>query len=611
MENSPSADPASPPDAKGSAVISADTSVDGVPLDVEEQQFLEELLRLTGREDRLTRHPLITPEQASHFRALLPELKEATRRGYKTKTKCDLLNRLILGLGIKPMSESMFATVLDTIDLGKVDDLHSKTERFRVLCMLEFGSFRYGYKILRTGRGRNGEPISDLWSKHFPTTKQIEESVGHKKADPPPIGLTRIPPGDLSVLGYLSGEATQKVNSLRDRLRLLLEKAISERTRDGAQLLALARREGTGDLANLLAQAGIPDSDRLLYNRLSAPSTSPYRELLDHAIESCTTLDENRIDRAKRDGRRNTLTYLAMHDVDVYVATSMRTPIHFANNHSFVQRLFHEGELAGWNLRYFDPTQSFVDDRILKGLTECLMIKRASVTVYNAQESDTFGKDAEAGVALAQGKPVIVYVARLFWDHPDLVGLYEMIDSAIRTERSEFLRALVGRNLISETDATAFSAPELSAIDVASRVLRANAHRVLSGMPTHQIEAELISHGYEPPKSEGGPQKLLEYATERVVNLERRALTFREIHPLSLQASPVDGVARGVIVTRTVGATAVVLRGLLVGGLEYIIADLDACWQLLEATTRSPVRVVAKDAVLTTAFWHEWQSLGS
>ena len=41
------------------------------------------------------------------------------------------------------------------------------------------------------------------------------------------------------------------------------------------------------------------------------------------------------------------------------------------------------------------------------------MLKRAGVTVYMAQKSDTFGKDSEASAALGQGKPVIVYVPKM------------------------------------------------------------------------------------------------------------------------------------------------------------------------------------------------------
>jgi hypothetical protein len=61
-------------------------------------------------------------------------------------------------------------------------------------------------------------------------------------------------------------------------------------------------------------------------------------------------------------------------------------------------------------LRHFDPTLSFVDDRITKGLIECLMIRRAKVTIYNAGEQDSLGKDSELAATLAQGKPVIAYI---------------------------------------------------------------------------------------------------------------------------------------------------------------------------------------------------------
>src|SRR5205807_1540880 len=119
-------------------------------------------------------------------------------------------------------------------------------------------------------------------------------------------------------------------------------------------------------------------------------------------------------------GLQNARTYMAMHDLNLYVATSMREPLHFTTNWAFVQGLFHAGHLSDWNLRYFDPTQAFLPDRIQKGLLECLMIKRAQLTVYNAQESDTFGKDSEAGVTLAQAKPVVVFVARLFDQQPTM-----------------------------------------------------------------------------------------------------------------------------------------------------------------------------------------------
>ena len=87
--------------------------------------------------------------------------------------------------------------------------------------------------------------------------------------------------------------------------------------------------------------------------------------------------------------------------------------------------------------------------------------------------------------------------------------------------------------------------------------------------------------------------------------LERRALIFRDVHPLSLQTSPTDGVARGVIVSRTIKATADVLKGLFLRNLQYEIVEDEWNWLLVDQITRSPVRVVTKDPILTTAFWSE------
>ncbi|HXC42858.1 MAG TPA: hypothetical protein VNY51_04955 [Candidatus Dormibacteraeota bacterium] len=44
-----------------------------------------------------------------------------------------------------------------------------------------------------------------------------------------------------------------------------------------------------------------------------------------------------------------------------------------------------------------------------KGLIECLMVKCAKVLVYCAGRKESYGKDAEAAMALSLGKPVIFY----------------------------------------------------------------------------------------------------------------------------------------------------------------------------------------------------------
>lgn len=73
------------------------------------------------------------------------------------------------------------------------------------------------------------------------------------------------------------------------------------------------------------------------------------------------------------------------------------------------ERIFMDGRLKEMNLRYFDPTLSAAGGHEDKGLIECLMVKCAKLLVYCAGEKESYGKDAEAAMALSLGKPVIFY----------------------------------------------------------------------------------------------------------------------------------------------------------------------------------------------------------
>jgi hypothetical protein len=119
------------------------------------------------------------------------------------------------------------------------------------------------------------------------------------------------------------------------------------------------------------------------------------------------------LEESRRRGGLNTSHYLALDYMDVYVATSMRERWEFEDVHITASDIFSQQVLEKLKLRYFDPTQSFLDNRIDKGLVEALMLKRARCTIYMAQETDTFGKDSELATTLAQGKPVIVFVPEL------------------------------------------------------------------------------------------------------------------------------------------------------------------------------------------------------
>ena len=573
-------------------------------IQTDSEALLEQLFKLTGREDRMDRKPILSSPQEMGYDALFPHLIEALQEGMDKKATCDLLNRILLVLGIKPFSCRFFEVVFNGVDFSKFNIVKDRVDKFRIICMLEYGSFRYGYKRLKSGVDKEkGVDIEKLWKKYFPSGESVNEQVKNFKSGLKPIGLEEIENKFLFTLGYLLSEKVTKINGYREKLRVLLDYASTTKdVIDYESLTKLAKERNINDLNNLVGESGLSNPERLLYPTFYAQNT-PYRNVLSEAKEECTTVDTDKIHETQEKGKLNTTTYLGMHDINVYVATSMRDPLHFTTNHAFVTALFREGDLKDWNLRYFDPTQSYVGDRVKKGLIESLMIKRADVTIYNAQEADTFGKDSEAAVALAQGKEVIVYVARLFADKEEFKSLYEKIDSSPRSEPEQLILLFKENKLLTSEDVKSLNRPEATKMDYVAFVAESNAKRILSSLPQNEINAELMHHGYSVPKDQS---TLIDYAAKHISLLEKRAITFKDVHPLSFQISSKDGVAHGVIVTRTVPDTSRILKGLMTGSIEYEIAETTDDTKLLEKTTHSPIRVVTKDPILTTAFWSEF-----
>lgn len=143
------------------------------------------------------------------------------------------------------------------------------------------------------------------------------------------------------------------------------------------------------------------------------------------AIKSKYGRFKARFDKAREQAVRNTDAYLSLvNDLDVYVATSMRSREDFRRMATNCEAIFQSELLAPLNLRYFDPTLSAASGHVDKGLIECLMVKCAKMLVYMAGERESYGKDAEAAMALSLGKPVIFHCeteakARFYKDiHP-------------------------------------------------------------------------------------------------------------------------------------------------------------------------------------------------
>lgn len=115
-------------------------------------------------------------------------------------------------------------------------------------------------------------------------------------------------------------------------------------------------------------------------------------------------------ERIKEIGKKNVQEYLSIDDLDVYIATSMREMNEFKSFKQLINEIFEHPDINKLNIRYFDPTIGYCDNRISKGLLEALMLKRAKITLYVAGLKDTFGKDSECASTLVQGKPVVVYI---------------------------------------------------------------------------------------------------------------------------------------------------------------------------------------------------------
>ncbi len=158
---------------------------------------------------------------------------------------------------------------------------------------------------------------------------------------------------------------------------------------------------------------------------------------------------------ARKAALDNTRLYLSMlGDLDVYVATSMRTRQDFRNMAETCERIFSDERLKGLNLRYFDPTLSAAGGHEDKGLIECLMVKCAKVLAYSAGDKESYGKDAEAAMALSLGKPVIFYCdqqqrGRFYRDVHPLSRLIEfetgIAVGAMVTDKLEDVSALIHR----------------------------------------------------------------------------------------------------------------------------------------------------------------------
>ncbi|MCC6649655.1 MAG: hypothetical protein IT348_00740, partial [Candidatus Eisenbacteria bacterium] len=250
------------------------------------------------------------------------------------------------------------------------------------------------------------QAFRELRSKTY--RELVEHFKGKRYATPemqlrgPIIPLKPIAADERYLISELACKAYEPIEEGEDPLILAeLLKAFKSAGAGKVRLGEIAKAASSANQENLQVQLCLP----LGASEFEDEEVSSETEIKKHVS---AVLEKFR--RAREGAVTNTKTYLSIcNELDVYVATSMRTRDDFRQMARNCATIFEDDRLKPLHLRYFDPTMSAAHCHEDKGLIECLMVNRAKCIVYFAQEKESWGKDAEAAMGLSLGKPVVIY----------------------------------------------------------------------------------------------------------------------------------------------------------------------------------------------------------
>lgn len=450
------------------------------------------------------------------------------------------------------------------------DQLKAGIRRVRGYAMLKSGNFRFAFQRLSEVE----EPHVlldrlDPWCRHAPA--ETSALCARRAALTRPTSQGDVIDGDATwLLGYLSSEGLNSDGKA-------LEK-ITEATR------------------------GAP-------NATTKQSVEAYRIAKDNLAK--LRAEQN---AARAMGKRNSVTYLTWDYVDVYVATSMRHFWEYEETHRFLKEVFSVELKDLPTIRHFDPTQSYCDSVIDKGLIESLMLKRARCTIYMAQDGDTLGKDSELAATLAQGKPVVAYVPQI-----RVAELGNYVKDLERRSIGYFkkkLHTLLADGFFDKPDNRERVTQLAKNIGFAFESAQAGseAYNILELVREFEKTRRFQIIGDEEGEFRKGNSERLEKAARFLaavesVAMDNRAETIRRKHPLSMQVHLETGVANGVLVARNARECAHLVRGVLTSSLSFDIKPEPETAEpiatvLIERETGSRFRVVTLDECLTNSFWN-------
>lgn len=275
--------------------------------------------------------------------------------------------------------------------IQSMEHLYWGLYRFYTDALLFFGNIRAAYRMLRT--------MSDSELIQFFSDRRFDTALLEGRG--PGLSLETIARDDrylISEMACKSYEADEQ--GVAGLQQALVEAFASFRKGGGRRATVRQLLEGDFLAANY--------ADRQQEFLFSSEEMGDTEIGSEDDLESRFGEIARRFTEARRKALRNTELYLSMVDqLDVYVATSMRSRDDFRQMAQLCETVFSDERLQRLHIRYFDPTLSAAKGHMDKGLIECLMVKCAKALVYCAGEKESYGKDAECAMALSQGKPVI------------------------------------------------------------------------------------------------------------------------------------------------------------------------------------------------------------
>lgn len=566
-------------------------------------QFELILGELTGKKTILTSLSIIEIEEANNH------INKFFQNNIPFEQSFDNFNRCLIFYGIKKTSKKFFLYYFYKNETNfTIRNFENNVNKYQKDVMRTYNTFSLAYEELNQN--------DEIFDKYLNCLNPI--SIIHYQKRTEWDSIIEIDNKFLKYLGYIAAAEAKKDDLEKKEINDFLEEVINNNSILEDKIININLLEDYFSKATLhridsLLRKIDKELGHSLFSSLFAVSKNDLKEL-QTKIKPFAEDEILIMQNTQNQAFSNLTNYLTADYMDFYVATSMRTEGDFISVNKFIKRLIHHENIKDLKLRYFNPTLSWIEDRVSKGLVEALMLKRASVTVYMAQKIDTFGKDSEASVSLGQGKPVIVYVPKLVIDElcldteklgnnslEELQDIYGNSDS-VGLDKQSLLSNIIEKLLKKATDKILITTLEKywDKFD-----LESESHRIKNDVIRKDFK-DLINSLKSEEKifqiNEDLAIAIREILLATSINFEKRAHVFKEIHPLALQVVITSGVLNGILVTRTLNSTANLLFQLLENKLEYELEKDVNNYKLLEKTTKSVVRVISKNQLLINSF---------